>query len=97
MEKHDEEPIIDVTCSINGAAGEPRFGILFHGDARERFEVLQENPIIENKNYNYDYYDGAYVVSVQMPPQGRLICQVNDSRGSYDSIIDIDLSGKQCV
>ena len=78
----DQNITINIMCNINGAAGEPRFQIIFLGDDQRRIQVLDENIVLENKKY---YYDGAYMALVKLPLKSRLICRVNDTRGSYDS------------
>ena len=81
-----EDPTFTAMCSIDGAAGEPKFEIRFNGNEQHRFRVFLENSVIERKHY---YHDGAYRATVKSPPQGQLICQVNDTRGSYKSSVDI--------
>ena len=85
-----KDPIFNVSCTINAAAGVPTFELVYDGFERHRYQLLHDKVSI--KDYGI-YHNGTYVATIRFPRVGFITCWVNDARGSYNGTLYIDTTG----
>ena len=87
----DEEPVTggnthprtptEIICSVNMTSSQPRFKVYYLGDQTHTKEHLYtKSEFKKHALYNH----GKYFVGIRLPPsKGIVVCQVEDSLGTY--------------
>ena len=80
-----------VVCTIDAAAGEPRFAITMEGHDEELGELLEEHTV---PVHDSDSFYGRHFAAVSIVSNVIIICRVTDDEGTYIVNQSVTLKGR---
>ena len=89
--EQDVESVIDVFCSINAAAGKPRFRIGYESSGYTKHEIIDEET---DTDFRKHHYRGQHRALMRIPASGVITCTVTDDLDEYFAERTITVQGR---
>ena len=73
--------LINVTCKVISAKGEPKFALQYIGSGGSDVEIFDRETFTDKFG---SYHDGRIRQLMRLPTEGFLYCKVRDDHGRYE-------------
>ena len=81
---------VSILCSVDAAAGEPRFTISYRTAMGDTFQAKMNTPELFN---HYLFFNGLQRGDVSVTDGGHIMCVVTDKLGTYRATKHIGITG----